>query len=101
MFQTCKIKGCARLCRCRGCALMASRCGSSRHWGTTSGDKAKFGLRASEIVAVVDVLAGAGMLSCLKLLHFHAGSQVRLRFAVRPAREAPCAGPNTRHSSGL
>ena len=73
----------------------------SRHWGTTCGDKAKFGLRASEIVAVVDVLAGAGMLGCLKLLHFHAGSQVRPLFAVQPAREAPCAGPNARHLRGL
>lgn len=49
-----------------------------RHWGSTSGERAKFGLRASEIVAVVDVLTAAGMLDCLELLHFHAGSQARL-----------------------
>ncbi len=49
----------------------------ARHWGTTSGDKSKFGLRSSEIVSVVDALASAGMLDCLKLLHFHAGSQAR------------------------
>lgn len=46
------------------------------HWGTTSGDRAKFGLLPSEIVAVVDRLLHDGMLECLNLLHFHAGSQV-------------------------
>jgi arginine decarboxylase-like protein len=46
------------------------------HWGPTSGDNAKFGLRAREIVSVADVLASAGMLDCLQLLHFHMGSQV-------------------------
>ena len=47
------------------------------HWGSTSGDRAKFGLRPAEIMAVVDVLSARGMLGCLKLLHFHAGSQVQ------------------------
>ena len=46
------------------------------HWGSTSGDRAKFGLRPAEIVAVVDELSAREMLGCLKLLHFHAGSQV-------------------------
>jgi hypothetical protein len=49
----------------------------SGHWGTTSGDSAKFGLRAREIVALVDELAARGMLKQLQLLHFHIGSQVR------------------------
>ena len=46
------------------------------HWGTTSGERAKFGLRPREIVGVVRRLAGAGLLDCLRLLHFHIGSQV-------------------------
>lgn len=46
------------------------------HWGSTSGDRAKFGLRPAEIVGVVDVLSSRGMINCLQLLHFHAGSQV-------------------------
>ena len=48
------------------------------HWGSTSGDGAKFGLRPAEIVAVVNKLSSKGMLDCLKLLHFHAGSQADL-----------------------
>lgn len=46
------------------------------HWGSTSGDLAKFGLRCPEIVEVVDELASEDMLDCLQLLHFHVGSQV-------------------------
>eukprot|EP00884_Botryococcus_braunii_P003545 jgi/Botrbrau1/13191/Bobra.0351s0004.1 len=46
------------------------------HWGPTSGDKSKFGLRAREIVSVANDLATAGMLDCLQLLHFHMGSQI-------------------------
>jgi arginine decarboxylase-like protein len=46
------------------------------HWGSTSGEKAKFGLRPREIVAVVRQLAALGMTDCLQLLHFHIGSQV-------------------------
>lgn len=36
----------------------------------------QFGLRAREIVAVVNRLAEEGMLDCLNLLHFHVGSQI-------------------------
>lgn len=43
---------------------------------TSSGDKAKFGLRAREIVAAVNRLGDEGMLDCLNLLHFHVGSQI-------------------------
>ena len=46
------------------------------HWGSTCGDRAKFGLRPADIMAVVDTLRHAGMLDCLQLMHFHAGSQV-------------------------
>lgn len=38
--------------------------------------KKQFGLRAREIVAVVNALAEEGMLDCLQLLHFHCGSQI-------------------------
>ena len=47
------------------------------HWGSTSGEQAKFGLRPREIVHVVDTLETAGMLDCLQLLHFHIGSQAQ------------------------
>ncbi|GBF89380.1 arginine decarboxylase [Raphidocelis subcapitata] len=54
------------------------------HWGSTSGDKAKFGLRAREVVAVVNQLADADMLDCLQLLHFHSGSQIT---SIREVKE--------------
>lgn len=54
----------------------------SGHWGATSGDLAKFGLRCPEIVEVVDELTAVGMLDCLQLLHFHVGSQVSCELAV-------------------
>jgi len=45
-------------------------------WEASSGDRAKFGLRAQGIVAVVEMFREAGMLDALQLLHFHIGSQV-------------------------
>ncbi|KAI3425248.1 hypothetical protein D9Q98_009016 [Chlorella vulgaris] len=61
------------------------------HWGSTSGDKAKFGLRAREIVAAVNRLAEEGMLDCLCLLHFHVGSQItNIRMVKEVLREASC-----------
>jgi arginine decarboxylase len=45
-------------------------------WKDSAGDRAKFGLTASEIVEVCDQLGGRDMLDCLQLLHFHIGSQI-------------------------
>ena len=45
-------------------------------WADSAGDKAKFGLTSPQIVAVVDELQKRDMLHCLRLLHFHIGSQV-------------------------
>lgn len=45
-------------------------------WAESAGDRAKFGLRTSEIVDVVERLESESMLDCLQLLHFHIGSQV-------------------------
>ncbi|KAL6771085.1 hypothetical protein ACKKBF_B33855 [Auxenochlorella protothecoides x Auxenochlorella symbiontica] len=68
-------------------AKLATR--HSGHWGSTSGDGAKFGLRAREIVAAVGELATAGMLDCLVLLHFHVGSQItNIRMVKEVMREA-------------
>ena len=57
-------------------AKLATRHGG--HWGTTSGENAKFGLSPSDMVAVMRKLTAAGMADCLQLLHFHIGSQVLL-----------------------
>ncbi len=45
-------------------------------WNASSGDKAKFGLNTTEILAAIEQLKDAGRLDWLKLLHFHIGSQI-------------------------
>jgi arginine decarboxylase len=63
-------------------------------WGDSTGDQAKFGLTASEIVEVVDRLQAAGLLHTLKLLHFHLGSQISqigvVKAALREAAQFYC-----------
>ncbi|WP_255857960.1 biosynthetic arginine decarboxylase [Bacterioplanoides sp. SCSIO 12839] len=55
-------------------AKMTSKVGG--HWNSTSGDRSVFGLSASQIIQVVDVLKDNNMLHCLQLLHCHLGSQI-------------------------
>lgn len=58
-------------------------------WGSSTGDRAKFGLGVAEIVDLVRTLEEAGKLHCLRLLHFHIGSQISQVRAFRNAvREA-------------
>lgn len=45
-------------------------------WISSSGDFAKFGLTIPEIVQAAQMLKDAGKENCLKLFHFHAGSQL-------------------------
>lgn len=45
-------------------------------WAESAGDRAKFGLTTPQIIRVVHTLAKHDMLDCLRLLHFHIGSQV-------------------------
>jgi arginine decarboxylase len=45
-------------------------------WASSSGDRAKFGLTCSEILNGIALLKKHNMADCLKLLHFHIGSQV-------------------------
>lgn len=46
------------------------------HWQNDSGDRSLFGLNTIQLIKVVDRLRSAGKLHCLKLLHFHLGSQI-------------------------
>ncbi|XP_051134406.1 arginine decarboxylase-like [Andrographis paniculata] len=48
----------------------------SGHFGSTSGEKGKFGLTTTQILHVVKKLQQHEMLDCLQLLHFHIGSQI-------------------------
>jgi arginine decarboxylase len=53
---------------------LASR-GSGR-WKSSGGYRSKFGLTVSEALKAVQYLKERGMEDCLKLLHFHLGSQI-------------------------
>jgi len=55
-------------------ARLSSR--SSGRWGSSVGEKAKFGLSLPDLLASVEALREAGLLSELRLLHFHVGSQI-------------------------
>jgi len=55
----------------------------SGHWQESAGDKSVFGLNASQIIQVVDRLRDSGHLACLKMLHYHQGSQIPNIAAIR------------------
>ena len=55
----------------------------SGHWQESAGDKSVFGLSASQIIDVVDQLKEEGYLGCLKMLHYHPGSQIPNIAAIR------------------
>jgi arginine decarboxylase len=49
---------------------------SSGKWATSGGENAKFGLSTSEVMEAAELLKAHGMSDCLKLMHFHIGSQI-------------------------
>ena len=55
-------------------AKLSSR--STGRWGSSVGEKAKFGLSIPDVLATVEALREAGLLADLRLLHFHVGSQI-------------------------
>jgi arginine decarboxylase len=58
-------------------------------WQNSGGDKAKFGLSASQVLELVEQLKAAGQLQALQLLHFHMGSQIsNVRDIASGMREA-------------
>jgi arginine decarboxylase len=58
-------------------------------WATSGGENAKFGLSTADLVAASKTLKEAGLAHCLRLVHFHVGSQVpdigTIKRAVREA----------------
>ncbi len=58
-------------------------------WATSGGENAKFGLSTTDLVEASDYVHSCGMAHCLKLVHFHVGSQVpdivTIKRAVREA----------------
>lgn len=60
-------------------------------WQESGGDASKFGLNSSELLTALQLLNEMGLRDCLKLIHFHIGSQItkirRISTALREAAQ--------------
>jgi arginine decarboxylase len=63
----------------------------SGKWEDSGGDASKFGLNSSELLEALDFLEKNKLKDCLRLVHFHIGSQVtkirRIKIALREAAQ--------------
>ena len=73
-----------------GIRIKLSSSGSGK-WEESGGDRSKFGLNTSELFSALDFLKENKMTDCLKLIHFHLGSQItkirRIKNALREASQ--------------
>ncbi|MDB0796060.1 biosynthetic arginine decarboxylase [Phocaeicola vulgatus] len=73
-----------------GIRIKLASSGSGK-WEDSGGDASKFGLTSSELLEALDFLEKKDMKDCLKLIHFHIGSQVtkirRIKTALREASQ--------------
>ncbi len=73
-----------------GIRIKLASSGSGK-WEDSGGDASKFGLTSSELLESLDYLESKDMKDCLKLIHFHIGSQVtkirRIKTALREASQ--------------
>ena len=73
-----------------GIRIKLASVGSGK-WEESGGDVSKFGLSSSELLEALDFLDKNKMEDCLKLIHFHIGSQVtkirRIKNALREASQ--------------
>ena len=73
-----------------GIRIKLASSGSGK-WEDSGGDASKFGLSSSELLEALDFLRDKGLQDCLKLIHFHIGSQVtkirRIKTALREASQ--------------
>lgn len=60
------------------------------HWTDSAGDFSRFGLSIAQIVDVVAHLKAAGRLDCLKMLHYHMGSQLSNIRLIRAGLNEAC-----------
>ena len=71
-----------------GIRIKLASSGSGK-WEESGGDGSKFGLNSSELLEALDFLEKAKMTDCLKLIHFHIGSQItkirRIKNALKEA----------------
>jgi arginine decarboxylase len=54
-------------------------------WEHSSGERAKFGLSITEILNAISLLENENLIDCVKLLHFHIGSQLTDIRAIKEA----------------
>jgi len=73
-----------------GIRIKLASSGSGK-WEESGGDASKFGLTSAEVLEALDILEKKGMKDCLKLIHFHIGSQItkirRIQTALREASQ--------------
>lgn len=73
-----------------GIRIKLASSGSGK-WEESGGDASKFGLTSSELLEALSMLEEKGMKDCLKLIHFHIGSQItkirRIQTALREASQ--------------
>ena len=73
-----------------GIRIKLASSGSGK-WEESGGDASKFGLTSSELLEALDFLEKNDMKECLKLIHFHIGSQItkirRIQTALREASQ--------------
>ena len=71
-----------------GIRIKLSSTGSGK-WRESGGDQSKFGLNSSELLEALDILERRDLKDCLKLIHFHIGSQInKIRVIKNALREA-------------
>ena len=73
-----------------GIRIKLASSGSGK-WEESGGDGSKFGLTSSELLEALDFLEKKDLKDCLKLIHFHIGSQItkirRIKNALREASQ--------------
>ena len=73
-----------------GIRIKLSSAGSGK-WEESGGDVSKFGLNSSELLSALEFLNRNKLTECLKLIHFHIGSQItkirRIKNALREATQ--------------
>jgi arginine decarboxylase len=73
-----------------GIRIKLASSGSGK-WEFSGGDQSKFGLIASELLEAVEIARDADYLDCVKLIHFHLGSQItkigKIKTALREASQ--------------
>ena len=73
-----------------GIRIKLASSGSGK-WEESGGDASKFGLTSSELLNALEILDKKGMKDCLRLIHFHIGSQItkirRIQTALKEASQ--------------